>query len=64
MVAHRLSTVAGANQLLVMDGGRIVEHGRHNELLARGGLYARMWAAFEGTQQLSVSAAVHAQETR
>lgn len=64
MVAHRLSTVAGADQLLVIDGGRIVEHGRHHGLLAQGGLYARMWAAFEGSQQISVSAAVHAQETR
>lgn len=63
MVAHRLSTVAGADQLLVVEGGRIVEQGRHDELLARNGLYARMWAAFEGSQQISVSAAVHAQET-
>jgi ATP-binding cassette subfamily B protein IrtA len=62
MVAHRLSTVAGVDQLLVLDGGRIVERGRHHELLARGGLYARMWAAFEGAQQISVSAAVHAEE--
>ncbi|WP_420431702.1 ABCB family ABC transporter ATP-binding protein/permease [Hyphobacterium sp.] len=42
-VAHRLSTIAGADQILVMDDGRIVERGTHAELLARQELYARMW---------------------
>ncbi len=49
VVAHRLSTIAGADQILVMDEGRIVERGRHADLVASGGLYARMWAAFERT---------------
>ncbi|GAA1907558.1 ABC transporter ATP-binding protein [Lapillicoccus jejuensis] len=40
VIAHRLSTVRGADQILVVDGGRIVERGTHAELLARGGLYA------------------------
>jgi ATP-binding cassette subfamily B protein IrtA len=49
VVAHRLSTVVGADQILVLDGGRIVERGRHPELVAAEGLYARLWAAFNGT---------------
>jgi ATP-binding cassette subfamily B protein len=45
VIAHRLHTIAGADQILVLDGGRLAERGRHDELLARDGLYARMWAA-------------------
>ncbi|MDR0701387.1 MAG: ABC transporter ATP-binding protein/permease [Azoarcus sp.] len=45
VIAHRLSTIAAADQILVIDGGRIVEAGRHAELLARAGRYARMWRA-------------------
>lgn len=45
MIAHRLRTVMGADRILVIDGGRVVESGRHEELLARGGLYARLWAS-------------------
>ncbi|MFD5556465.1 ABC transporter ATP-binding protein [Streptomyces sp. NPDC127068] len=48
VIAHRLHTIAGANQILVFEGGRLVERGVHDELLAREGLYARMWAAQEG----------------
>ncbi len=44
VIAHRLSTVMDANQILVMDAGRIVERGTHHELLASGGAYAEMWA--------------------
>jgi ATP-binding cassette subfamily B protein len=45
VIAHRLSTIAAADQILVIDGGKVAEAGRHGELLARGGRYAAMWQA-------------------
>ena len=42
VIAHRLSTIEKADRILVMDGGRIVESGRHDELLAQGGAYAQL----------------------
>jgi ATP-binding cassette subfamily B multidrug efflux pump len=47
-IAHRLSTIAAMDRLIVMDKGRIVEQGTHRELLARGGIYARLWAHQSG----------------
>ena len=44
VIAHRLSTVVDAHEILVMEAGRIVERGTHAQLLAAGGHYARMWA--------------------
>jgi subfamily B ATP-binding cassette protein MsbA len=44
VIAHRLSTVQRADRILVLQGGRIVESGRHAELLAAGGLYAHLWS--------------------
>ncbi len=43
VIAHRLSTIVDADQILVMEAGRIIERGTHRELLARGGTYAQMW---------------------
>jgi ATP-binding cassette subfamily B protein len=43
VIAHRLSTVVDADEILVLDQGRIVERGRHGELLAKNGAYASMW---------------------
>ncbi|MFC5499196.1 ABC transporter ATP-binding protein [Caenimonas terrae] len=47
-IAHRLSTIAAMDRLIVMDDGRVVEEGDHRALLARGGLYARLWAHQSG----------------
>jgi len=44
VIAHRLSTVVDAHEILVLDAGHIVERGRHADLLARNGRYAQMWA--------------------
>ena len=48
VIAHRLSTAMNADRIAVVDAGRIVETGPHDELLAAGGPYAHLWAAFTG----------------
>jgi ATP-binding cassette, subfamily B, multidrug efflux pump len=47
-VAHRLSTIAAMDRLIIMDRGRIVEEGSHQELLRRGGIYASLWQRQSG----------------
>ncbi len=54
VIAHRLSTVQGADLICVLDRGQIVETGRHPELLARGGLYARLYAMQFAEQHAAV----------
>ena len=55
MIAHRLSTVVGADKLLVLDQGRVVEQGTHGELTAAGGLYARMWEDYNQAIQWKIT---------
>lgn len=56
VIAHRLDTVAGADQIIVLEAGRIVEAGRHDDLLAGNGLYSRLWHAggYEGAEATSM----------
>ncbi|MEV1293164.1 ABC transporter ATP-binding protein [Pseudonocardia sp. NPDC049635] len=53
VIAHRLYTVTGANTIVVLDEGRIVERGTHPELISAGGRYARMWAAQQGAPTMT-----------
>ena len=55
MIAHRLSTVVGADKILVLDQGRLVEQGTHKQLTADGGLYARMWADYNRAIQWKIT---------
>ncbi len=51
VIAHRLSTIRNADRIVVISGGRAAEVGRHDELIALGGEYARLWRIFEGEEQ-------------
>jgi subfamily B ATP-binding cassette protein MsbA len=52
VIAHRLATVRRADKIFVIDGGRVVEQGTHEELLTRGGLYARLYELqFSGEEE-------------
>jgi len=54
IIAHRLSTMDEADEILVMEGGRIVERGRHPELLLKNGVYAHMWALQQQAEEEAV----------
>jgi subfamily B ATP-binding cassette protein MsbA len=58
VIAHRLSTIRSADKIAVIVDGRLAEIGRHDDLLERGGEYARLWRIFEGESAQEVSAVV------
>ncbi|XP_061916225.1 ATP-binding cassette sub-family B member 6 [Entelurus aequoreus] len=64
VVAHRLSTIIGADQILVIRDGRIAERGRHEELLHKGGLYADMWTNQQQAQDLDSSSETEAKDSQ
>ena len=57
MIAHRLSTVVGADKIVVLDGGRKVEEGTHEELLAASGTYAKMWGQYTEAVECGIESA-------
>ena len=59
IIAHRLSTIVHADQIVVLDHGRIVERGTHADLLAAGGVYASMWE-IQSREQAKVEATLAA----
>jgi ATP-binding cassette subfamily B protein len=58
IIAHRLSTVMNADEILVLDAGRVIERGTHRALLEQGGLYAQMWALQQQEKNATEQAAI------
>ncbi|TGU99094.1 ATP-binding cassette domain-containing protein, partial [Mesorhizobium sp. M00.F.Ca.ET.186.01.1.1] len=56
MIAHRLKTVVNADNIIVLEEGKVVEQGRHQELLEKGGLYARLWELQQRTSGWRITA--------
>lgn len=59
MIAHRLSTVMKADKIIVLDSGKVVAQGTHDELVKVGGLYANMWADYQKAAQWKIGKEVH-----
>ena len=55
MIAHRLSTVVGADKIIVLEKGKLVEQGTHEELVNANGLYARMWQDYNKAVQWKIT---------
>lgn len=55
VIAHRLHTIRGADQIVVMDQGRVAETGQHDALVARNGVYARLWADYQAARAITLS---------
>ena len=55
MIAHRLSTVAGADQIYVIENGQITESGRSRELMEKGGIFSQMWQDYQTSVQWKVA---------
>jgi ATP-binding cassette subfamily B multidrug efflux pump len=56
MISHQLSAAAACDRILVMDGGRLVQQGHHNDLVQQSGTYRRLWEREQAEQQLSRAA--------
>lgn len=55
MIAHRLSTVVGADKIIVLNEGKIAEQGRHEDLVKADGLYAKMWTDYNKAIQWKIT---------
>ena len=58
MIAHRLSTIRNANKIIVMENGRLIESGKHNDLIQKNGRYAEMWKHYTEAIDLKVQTKV------
>lgn len=58
MIAHRLSTIRNADKIYVLDHGEVVEEGRHDELVEKGGIYSAMWKEYQSAVSWKVGEAV------
>ncbi|MDE8349359.1 MAG: hypothetical protein POG74_07730 [Acidocella sp.] len=59
IIAHRLSTIMQANEILLLEQGRIIERGRHTDLMKRQGAYAKLWTMSYGEQTIGLPQAAN-----